>query len=54
MNAIPLHDLDDVATKGDIQSLRAEIKSDLVRLTLVLIAGLLAVIATLIGVSLAL
>ena len=52
MSAIPLHDLDEVATKSDIQALRAEIKADFVRLTLVLIGGLLAVIATLIGVGL--
>lgn len=37
--------------KGDIGELRAEFKSDFFRLTLVLLAGFLGVIATLIGVS---
>ncbi len=75
MSAIPLHDLDQVATKGDIALLRAELQSDMYalsakvegltavaaradakldRLVFVLIAGLFAVIATLIGVGLSL
>jgi hypothetical protein len=29
MSAIPLHDLDEVATKGDIAELRAEMKTDI-------------------------
>lgn len=73
MSAIPLHDLDEVATKSDIALLRAELgteigslRSDfrplsesvqnlekkLDRLIFILIAGLFAVIATLIGVGL--
>lgn len=54
MSAIPRYHLDEVATKGDIQSLRPEIKADFVKLTLVLAAGLFAVVATLIGVGLTL
>lgn len=32
MNAIPLHDLDEVATKGDMATLKAELKGDLATL----------------------
>jgi hypothetical protein len=32
MSAIPLHDLDEVATKGDIADLRAEMKTDIAEL----------------------
>ncbi|MGH8951387.1 MAG: hypothetical protein ACRDX9_08165 [Acidimicrobiia bacterium] len=84
MSAIPLHELDEVATKRDIASLRAELgdgigllrrelggeigslraefgrlseahqslETKLDRLIFILIAGLFAIIATLIGVGL--
>lgn len=52
MSAYKLHDLDEVATKGDLADLRAEIKSDFVRLSFILVAGCLGIIATLIGVGL--
>ena len=73
MNAIPLHDLDEVATKGDLALLRSEVHGDLKllatdldglkavaaridtkldRLVFILVAGLFAVVATLIGVGL--
>lgn len=51
MSAVRLHDFDELATKADLAALRADLKADLLRLTLVLIGGLLAVIATLIGIT---
>lgn len=32
MSAIPLHDLDEVATKGDMATLKAELKTDIAEL----------------------
>lgn len=52
MSVIGTKDLDEVATRGDIAELRAEFKSDLTRLSFILVAGFLGIIATLIGVGL--
>lgn len=62
MTAYKMHDLDEVATKGDISLVRQEVSAltaavdridtKLDRLIFILIAGLFGIIATLIGVGL--
>lgn len=61
MKAVPLQDLDEVATKGDIMRVETRLEkldrkverldSKVDRLTLILFAGLFGIIATLIGVN---
>lgn len=66
MSAIPLYELDEVATKRDLAELRAdllaefhsqtaslreEMNSRFLQLTFVLVAGLFGIIATLIGIT---
>lgn len=63
MSAIPLHDLDEVATKADIAVLRAELKTDIAQLrsemadlqrTIIgwMVSLFVATVAALIGVAL--
>lgn len=56
MSAIPLHDLDEIATKGDLAVLRAELKADMAELQRTIIGWMVslfvATVAALIGVAL--